>query len=148
MKNLEIDKKKRLFVELFFKETNPKPRILKELGIDESTYSNWENELYGNTKLFTEKCIEIIDKKNSSNLADLIINILVLISGSVIFFYFLNYYLILNPNACLSLSGIFLMFFCFFKIVKYESNYREKKREILEEIEKYKYLNYKGNKEN
>jgi hypothetical protein len=71
---------------------------------------------------------------------------LILIAGSVIFFYFLNYYLILNPNACLSLSGIFLMFFCFFKIAKYESNYREKKRELL--YKKYKYLNFKEKKEN
>ena len=138
-----IDKKKKLFVELFFEETNPKPRIIEELEIDESTYKNWEKELYSNTKLFTDKCIEKIEKKHSSNLIDLIINILVLLSGSAIFFYVLNYYLIQNPNVCLSLSGVFLMFFCFLKITKYESNYRKKKREILEEIEKFKYLNYK-----
>ena len=143
MMNSGIDKKKKLFVELFFKETNPKPRIIEELGIDESTYNNWEKELYGNTKLFTDKCIEKIEKKNSSNLIDLIINILVLLSGSVMFFYILNYYLIQNPNVCSSLSGVFLMLFCIFKIAKYESNYRKKKREILEEIEKFKYLNYK-----
>lgn len=143
MVNSSIDKKKKLFVKLFFEEANPKPRIIEELGIDEPTYNNWEKELYGNTKLFAGKCIGKIEKKHSSNLIDLIINILVLLSGSVIFFYILNYYLIQNPNVCLLLSGVFLMFFCFFKIVKYESNYRKKKKEILEEVEKYKYLNYK-----
>jgi len=141
VKEAEITEKKKLFIELFFKETNPKPRIIKELGIGEFTYNNWENELYGNTKLFMEKNVEAIDKKISLNLADFIINILVLIAGSVLFFYFLNYYLILNPNACLLLSGTFLTFFCFFKIVNYENIYRKKKRELLDK--KYEYINFK-----
>ena len=141
MKKSEITEKKKLFIELFFKEANPKPRIIKELGIDESIYSNWENELYGNTKLFTEKNIKAIDKKISLNLADLIISILVLIAGSVLFFYFLNYYLILNPNACLLLSSVFLMLFCFFKIVSYENIYRKKKKELLDK--KCEYINFK-----
>jgi hypothetical protein len=135
--------KKKIFVKLFFEETNSKPKIIKELGIDESTYNNWEKELCDNTKLFVDKCVEKMEKKHFTNLMDLIINILVLLIGSAIFFYILNYYLIQNPNACLIFSSVFLMLFCFFKIAKYEINYRKEKQEILEEIENFKYLNNK-----